>query len=153
MSKDVMHYWNLFMDTCYGDERVKLERVIGDRYFKTGGRICVLVGGPASGKTLILNIIQVIFRKDPSVSILYAWLPPSLQYSEINDVIDKKKYIFIESNHEPPIWYPNCTIVHTSGNRVPFKEYYEIIDKLSDPDAVEVIIQHCKRIAETYKEN
>ena len=151
-----MEYWDLFMDTCFGEERIKLEKAIGDAFLfsnyyqkRETERLCILVGPPGSGKTTLLDMIRRMTVLNNWLSIWWELCPMErYHYPNIFCVLREGEYVFSSTNDEHvALEYENSVIVHTTGTRVDYTTYVDMKDTIVKPASIDQIVQHCISVA------
>jgi len=131
----VAYWWNRFMDTCFGEEREKLELAIGNtlRSDRELGKTYILVGKCGTGKTTILNLVYLLFQNDTKVCI--SW--------EGREIPHYKGLItFMETNRlDESKVLEGDVVIHTTGNRMPLTDYRNAMDIFQKEKLW--IAQHC----------
>lgn len=127
--EDSLFCWDLLMDTCYGARKIEIERYIGETLLlnhKVDKRY-ILVGGPGTGKSSLLMLINEIFLSDPFVFVVH-----DADVSKLDRY--RSSITFAATNKEPsPLTlYDNDILIYTTGNRLPKNIYSAVMQTLMD---------------------
>lgn len=121
--EDVIYCWGLLLNTLYGDDRKLLERAIGEtlKMDRELGKRYILVGGPGTGKSTIIHLLQHMFETDNSVCFY-----DDIDLVKVNST--PWEIAFACTNREPSslLLEENDIVIHTTGERM-YKTIYSAI--------------------------
>lgn len=118
-----MRYTEKFMETCFGfEEGNKLRYAFGAALYKAEeimGKLIVLYGDPATGKTSILESFQS-FSADRKI-----WVYHDFDLKRIDRLwIGNDEVVFAATNRPPTDQLPDYVeVIRTSGNRMPLEDW------------------------------
>lgn len=118
-----MYYTQQFMDTCFSyEEENKLKFAFGAALYKAEeimGKLIVLYGDPATGKTSILEPFQR-FSGDRKI-----WVYHDFDLKRIDRLwIRNDEVVFAATNRLPEEPLPDYVeVIRTSGDRIPLEDW------------------------------
>lgn len=117
------------MDTCFGHHKAEIEKYIGEtlKLEHELDKRYIFVGGPGTGKSSLLMLINEIFASDPFILIVHD--------TDISK-LDRHRHAvtFAATNKEPSALslYDGDILIHPTGNRLPRNIYSAVMSTLMD---------------------
>ena len=119
--------WETVTNKWLGEECRRLSLAIGQTVVdkeEVRGRTYILVGPPATGKSTLLRLIQMIFAHDTTVQVIH-----DLDGKKVADYKKENGTVFCASNVEPPEDLPDVYVIRTKKKSLPMSldEYNKVV--------------------------
>lgn len=118
------------------EDRAKFEWAIGAILCGGPRNVVIFHGGPATGKSTLLDVIRKVMMSPINVG-----LAPrvALQHDGYFDLGDVDAYVFAAVNR--PVEIEGVIDIHTTGDRVPVNKHYVLMEQIGSEGVA--IAEHC----------